>query len=550
MRSDKIKKGLERTPHRALLFATGLNRDELKKPFIGIASGFTDLIPGHISMRSLERYIERGIASAGGVPFIFGIPGICDGIAMGHSGMKYSLASRELIADIIETVLNAHSLDGLVCLTNCDKITPGMIMGALRVNIPTIIVTAGPMMSGNYMMKNRSFVRDTYEAFSKYQSGKLSLCELEDLEMCACPGAGSCQGLYTANTMACLAEVIGLSLPGCGTALAVSAKKQRIAFESGQKIVELVRKDIKPRRILKKESLYNAITVDMAMGGSTNTVLHLAAIANETGVKLPLDIFDRISKKTPNIVLLEPAGDYHMQDLDNAGGIPAVLKRLKNKLYNTKTLSGKTIYQIAKDARIFDDDIIRPLNKPYHKEGGIAILKGNLAPDGAVVKQSAVSEKSRYFKGRAVCFNSEEQAMKFVLSGKLKKHTVLIIRYEGPKGGPGMREMLALTSTIVGLGQGEDVALITDGRFSGGTRGVCVGHVSPEAAECGPIAAVKDGDIIEIDIDKRKINLKLSEAQIKNRIYNCRIHKPKIKSGYLSRYAKMVTSADKGAIFK
>ncbi|PIP20846.1 MAG: dihydroxy-acid dehydratase [Candidatus Omnitrophica bacterium CG23_combo_of_CG06-09_8_20_14_all_40_11] len=548
MRSDKIKKGLERVPHRALLYATGLTKKDLERPFIGIATSFTDLIPGHIGMRDLERFIERGICYGGGVPFLFGVPGICDGIAMGHLGMCYPLALRELVADTIETVCNAHQLDGIVCLTNCDKITPGMLMGVARLNLPAIIVTAGPMLSGRYKQKKLAFVHDTYEALARAKKGEISEEELACLEMEACPGAGSCQGLYTANTMACLTETMGMSLPGCATALAVSAKKRRIAQTSGERIVELVKKNIAPLSIINKKSLENAIIVDMALGGSSNTVLHLMSIAHEAGIKLDLKTFDKISSKTPHITNIEPAGPHFMEDLEYAGGIPAVLKRLKNKLNNTMTVSGKRIFDVANGLEIFDEEVIRPFNRAYHKQGGIAVLYGNLAPDGAVVKQSAVSPKMMKFVGTARVFNREEEAMSAILNGKIKKGDCIVIRYEGPSGGPGMREMLAPTSAIVGMGLAESVALITDGRFSGGTKGPCIGHISPEAAQKGVIAILKDGDIIDIDIPNRKLEVRLSKSEIEKRFKSFRAVAPKIKTGYLARYSKLVSSADKGAV--
>ena len=550
MRSDIIKKGLERVPHRALLHATGLSRKDFNRPFIGVASSFTDLIPGHIGMRDLERYIERGICYGGGVPFFFGVPGICDGIAMGHLGMCYPLALREIIADTIETVCNAHQLDGIVCLTNCDKITPGMLMGVARLNIPAIIVTAGPMLSGRFRKRKLAFVHDTYEALARAKKGEISPEELACLEMEACPGAGSCQGLYTANTMACITETLGMSLPGCATALAVSSKKRRIAQASGERIVELVKKDIKPLGIINEKSLENAIVVDMALGGSSNTVLHLMAIAHEAGIKLELETFDRISKNTPHITNLEPSGTHFMEDLEYAGGIPAVLKRLKAKLNNVLTLSGEKIYDIAERAEIFEEEVIRPFSKAYHRQGGIAVLFGNLAPNGAVVKQSAVSPKMMKFTGRARVFNREEEAMQAILNRKIKKGDCIVIRYEGPSGGPGMREMLAPTSAIVGMGLSDSVALITDGRFSGGTKGPCLGHVSPEAAGKGPIAILKDGDAIAIDIPNRKLEVKLSKSEIEKRFKNWKPIPPKIKTGYLARYSKLVSSADKGAILK
>jgi len=548
MRSDKIKKGLERVPHRALLYATGLSRKDLNRPFIGVATSFTDLIPGHIGMRDLERFIERGICYGQGVPFFFGVPGICDGIAMGHLGMCYPLALREIVADTIETVCNAHSLDGIVCLTNCDKITPGMLMGVTRLNIPAIIVTAGPMLSGRFRQRKLAFVHDTYEALARAKKGEISKEELSCLEMEACPGVGSCQGLYTANTMACITETLGMSLPGCATGLAVSAKKRRLAQSSGELIVELVKRDIKPKDIITQKSLENAIVVDMALGGSSNTVLHLMAIANEAGIKLNLKTFDKISRDVPHIASIEPAGRHFMEDLEYAGGIPAVLKRLKHKLNNTYTVSGQKIFEIADTATIFDEEVIRPLNNAYHKQGGIAVLFGNIAPAGAVVKQSAVSPKMMKFIGKAKVFNREEEAMQAILGGKIKKGDCIVIRYEGPAGGPGMREMLAPTSAIVGMGLSESVALITDGRFSGGTKGPCIGHVSPEASKGGPIAIIEDGDIIVIDIPSRKLEVRLSESNINERFKSLKIIPPKIKTGYLARYSKMVSSADQGAI--
>ncbi|MBA4372076.1 MAG: dihydroxy-acid dehydratase [Thermodesulfovibrio sp.] len=550
MRSSMIKEGLERLPHRALLYATGIPKSEMGKPFIGVATSFTDLIAGHIGMRDLERYIEKGVHAGGGYPFFFGIPGICDGIAMGHRGMHYSLASRELIADMVETVAEAHRLDGLVLLTNCDKITPGMLMAAGRLNIPSIVVTAGPMYSGRYKGRRLNLTSDTFEAVGKFKRGLIKKEELDNLEMCACPGAGSCQGMYTANTMACVTESLGMSLEGCATALAVSSKKRRLAFESGSRIVELVKKNITPRKIMTMKAFENAVRVDLALGGSTNTVLHIPAIAHDAGLKLPLEIFDRLARTTPHIASMLPGGPVYMEDLDNAGGIPAVLKRLKEKLNNTITVSGKKIFAIAEAANIYDEDVIRPLSKAHHKQGGIAILKGNLAPDGAVVKQSAVSAGMMQFSGKALVFDSEEAAMKAITGGQVKSGHVVVIRYEGPKGGPGMREMLSPTSAIAGMGLSESVALITDGRFSGGTRGPCIGHVSPEAMEGGPIAIVKDGDSIEIDIPKRTLTLLLSEDEIAKRLKSWKKPQPKIKTGYLSRYARFVSSAGEGAIMK
>ncbi|MFH1460363.1 MAG: dihydroxy-acid dehydratase [Candidatus Omnitrophota bacterium] len=548
LRSDKIKKGLERAPHRALLFGTGVSKSDLKKPFIAVASSYNDFIPGHIGMRDLERFIERGISNAGGVPFFFGVPGICDGIAMGHEGMHYPLASRELIADSVESVARAHAVDGIVCLTNCDKITPGMLMACARLNIPAIVITAGPMISGRRGMRRLSFVRDTFEALAQTKNKQISEKELACLEMEACPGQGSCQGLYTANTMACLTEAMGMSLPGCGTALAGMAKKKRIAQATGERIIKLVQKNITPSMIMNKKSLENAIMVDMALGGSSNTILHLLAIAHECKIKIELKRFDQISKQTPHLTNLRPGGEYFMEDLEFAGGIPAVLKRLKQKLNDNLTVSGLRIKQIAAQAQIMDEDIIRPLNKAYHKQGGMAVLFGNLAPEGAVVKQSAVSDKMMYFKGKAKVYNSEEAAMKDILAGFVKKGSVIVVRYEGPRGGPGMREMLAPTAAIVGMGLAEDVALITDGRFSGGTRGPCLGHISPEAAAGGPLAAVKNNDRIIIDIKNRKLELCITSQELKQRLAKVKHPQPKVTTGWLVRYAKMVSSASTGAV--
>jgi len=549
MKSDQVKRGLERMPNRALLYAVGVSRSQMQKPFIGIFTSFTDLIPGHIGMRELERAIENGINSSGGVPFLIGIPGICDGIAMGHEGMKYSLASRELIADSVETIAKANALDGIVLLCNCDKITPGMLMASARLDIPAIVVTAGPMHSGRYKGQRLDLVHDTFEAVGLFKAGKLSKCDLEALEQEACPGPGACQGLFTANTMACLTEAMGMSLKGCATALAGMSKKKRIAFESGEKILELVKTKTSARKIINRNSLENAIRVDLALGGSTNSILHLTAIANDAKIPLPLPLFDQLSQNTPNICRIRPAGDHMMEDLEWAGGIPAVLFRLRKFLKDNPTVSGKNIKELVKKAPDYiDENVIRPLDKPYSKQGGIALLFGNLAPESAVVKQSAVSEKMKYFQGNARCFDAEEDAMKAILSCKIKPGDVLVIRYEGPRGGPGMREMLSATSAIVGMGLGESVALITDGRFSGGTRGPCIGHISPEAAALGPIAAVKNGDKIVIDIRKRKIELKLSQTEIKKRLKALPEFEPKVKSGYLARYAKLVSSASTGAI--
>lgn len=548
MRSDQAKKGIQRTPNRALLFGTGLTRESIESPFIGIASSFTDIVPGHVGIRDLERAVENGVHRAGGTPFIFGTPAICDGIAMGHGGMKYSLPSRELIADIVESMANAHALDGLVLLTNCDKITPGMLMAAGRLNIPAIVVTAGPMLSGRYEGKKLSLVRDTFEAVGQHVAGNMPLEELQALEMEACPGCGSCQGMYTANTMACLTEVLGMSLPGCGSGIAGSAKKKRIAFNSGHRIVEMVHENLTPDKIMTAGAFKNAIRIDMALGGSSNSVLHLTAIAHEVGVKLPLVQFDEISQDSPHIANMRPGGDFFMEDLEFSGGVAAMMKVFEDKLENNITVTGKNTKQNISNVKITYNDVIHPLEKPLHDTGGIAVLNGSLAPQGCVVKQSAVSPEMMEFEGTAKVYESEEAAMDAITNKKIKAGDVVIIRYEGPQGGPGMREMLSPTSALVGMGLGQSVALITDGRFSGGTRGPCIGHVSPEAAACGPIALVKNGDKIHINIPARKLELKVDEAELERRRQAWQKPEPKVKSGYLARYARAVSSADTGAV--
>lgn len=549
MRSDMIKQGLERTPHRALLKGTGVPDKAFEKPFIGVATSFTDLIPGHSGMRDLERFIEKGVHSGGGYAFFFGIPGVCDGIAMGHKGMHYSLPTRELIADMVESVAEAHRLDGLVLLTNCDKITPGMLMAAARLDIPAIVVTAGPMMAGRGDAGRRfSFVTDTFEAMARYKAGVIDEKELKICEDNACPGMGSCQGLFTANTMAILTETLGMSLPRCGTALAVSALKRRIAFASGERIVDLVKNNVTPRQIMTREAFENAIRVDLALGGSSNTVLHLLAIAREAGVELPLETFDQLAKETPQLASMNPAGEHFMEDLDIAGGVLGVLKQLGGMIQDNPTVMGLSTQEMVSTVERVDERVIHPLSDPVKKEGGIAVLFGNLAPKGAVVKQSGVSPAMMKFEGTARCFDSEEAAMGALMGGKIVAGDVVVIRYEGPKGGPGMREMLAPTATLMGLGLGDSVALVTDGRFSGGTRGPCIGHVSPEAAEGGPIALVEEGDRILLDIPARRLELLVDETVLAERRARWSAPEPKIKSGWLARYAKVVTSAYTGAV--
>lgn len=549
MKSDNIKKGIERAPHRSLLHATGVSKKSLDKPFIGIANSFSDLVPGHINMRDMAQVIAKGIHSGGGIAFEFGVPAICDGIAMGHEGMHRSLPSRELIADCVESVALAHALDGLVLLTACDKVTPGMLMAAARLDIPCIVVTVGPMLAGRHRGKKTDLVRDTFEALAACQNGKISKKELEELEICACPGAGACAGLYTANTMACVTEAMGMSLPGCGTALAVSSKKRMIAYESGEKVVELVKNNVTARKIMTKNAIMNGIRIDMALGGSTNAALHIPAIAHEVGVEVDLDTIEEISRKTPHITNLRPSGEHFMEDFEYAGGVQAALKVLKDMISDGDTVSGKTIKQLAGEAEVLDNDVIRSIETAYHKEGGLAVLKGNIAPNGSVVKQTAVNDDAKVIIGKAKCFDSEELAMKAIMEGHIKAGDVVVIRYEGPKGGPGMREMLSPTAAIVGMGLGDKVALITDGRFSGGTRGPAIGHISPEAAEGGPIAIIKDGDEIEVNIPCRKLELKISDEELASRMKSLK-PKKKILSGHLARYAHFVTSANTGAVLK
>ncbi len=550
MRSDRIKKGIDRVAQRGLLYSTGISKNQMESQFIGIASAFTDLVPGHSGMRDLERHIEKGIHTGGGQAFIFGVPAICDGIAMGHEGMRYSLPSREIIADCVESVANAHSLDGLVLLTNCDKITPGMLMAAVRLNIPCIVVTAGPMQDGCCENQPITLIRGTFEALGQYKAGKITREQLEKMEMNACPGIGSCQGLYTANTMACLTEVMGMSLPGCATASAVSAKKRRIAFESGVKITELVRENVLPRSIVTKESLRNAIITDLALGGSTNSVLHLLAVANEAEVNVTLEDFDELARRIPQIMKLDPSSTLTMTDLDNAGGIPAALKNLREGnvgIIDTKGVSGMSISDITQNAWV-DTNVIKTPDAPIAERAGLAVLYGNIAPEGAVIKTSGIDADCCNFDGIARVFNGEDQAMEAVNNDLIKAGDVVVIKNEGPKGGPGMREMLAVTASIVGKGLGKEVALITDGRFSGGTRGLCIGHISPEAAAGGVIGILQDGDPIKIDIKNRTLDVEIPEEEINKRQQQFRPDVKEVKKGYLSRYAKTVSSASKGAV--
>lgn len=550
MRSDNIKKGIDKAPHRALLYSSGVSPKQMDKPFIAIASSFSELVPGHVGMRDLERSIEKGIHSAGGQSFIFGTPAECDGIAMGHGGMKYSLPSRDLIADCVESVVSAHSLDGIVLLTNCDKITPGMLMAAARLDIPAIVVTAGPMLDGCCEGTDLTLIRGTFEAVGAYKAGKITKEQLDKYELDACPGIGSCQGLYTANTMACLTEMMGMSLPDCASTAAVSAAKKRIAFDSGLRIVDLVKNNITPSSIMTKDSIKNAIVLDLALGGSTNSILHTLAIANEAGADITLDDFDELSFKVPQIIKLDPSSTLTMTDFNKAGGVMGAVKNIMKKdgiLANTTGVSGVSLFDMAQNSYV-NAEIIKPIDNPITSDPGLAVLKGNLAQEGSVVKISGVDKEAHKFKGVAKVFDSEEEAMFAINSDKIIDGHVVVIRYEGPKGGPGMREMLAPTSTIVGKGLGKTVALITDGRFSGGTRGLCIGHICPEAAQGGLIAYVKDGDEIAIDIQERKLELQVNEEEIEKRKLEFVAPEPKVRKGCLAKYAKIVQSASKGAV--
>lgn len=551
MRSDLMKKGLQRAPHRALFKAMGYTNDELSRPIIGIANSANELIPGHIHLGRIAEAVKTGVRMNGGTPMEFSTIGICDGIAMGHSGMRYSLPSRELIADSIEVMASAYPFDGLVLIGNCDKIIPGMLMAALRLNIPALFISGGPMLSGSLHGKKLDLI-SVFEGVGGCSSGKISEKELEEIEDYACPGAGSCAGMFTANSMNCLAEALGLALPFNGTIPAVSGRRIRLAKEAGAAIMNLIERDIKPRDIATIKGFENAIVCEMALGSSTNTVLHLPAMAKEAGIELDLAIFDRISRKTPNLCRLSPAGEHHLEDLDMAGGVPAVLAELSKKgLIHQEliTVTGKTVRENIEASKILDPEVIRPIDNPYSEDGGIAILFGSLAPDGAVVKKSATDPSMMKHTGPAKCFDCEEEALEAILSMKIKKGDVVVIRYEGPKGGPGMREMLAPTSAIVGVGLDKDVALLTDGRFSGGTRGAAIGHISPEAAERGPIAIIQDDDIIEIDIPERRLDIKLTKKEIEERLLNFLPKKKKV-AGYLARYASLVSSSHKGAVYQ
>ena len=553
MRSDVVKHGIERAPHRSLLHAVGCGPDDWGKPFIGVINSFSEIVPGHIHLQSIAKVVKEGIHNRGGVPFEVNTIVVCDGIAMNHLGMKYSLPSRELIADSVEILAEAHAFDGLVFIPNCDKVIPGMLMAAVRLNLPCVFISGGPMLAGKLSQGGSTKsvdISSLFEAVGKVTKGEMTEAELVELEEVACPGCGSCSGMFTANTMNCLTEALGMALPGNGTIPAVQARRVQLAYKAGQQIMEVLAKDIRPRDIITKDSIYNAFAVDMALGGSTNSVLHLTAIAHEAGIDFPLSWVNEISQRIPHICKLSPASNYHIEDLDLAGGIPAVMRELSGMLnLETKTVLGKPINEAIKEAKVKNREVIRPLSQPYSNTGGISMLFGNLAPEGSVVKSAAVAPEMMVHQGKAQVFDSEEEATQAIMKGKIKSGEVVVIKHEGPKGGPGMREMLLPTSLLSGMGMDKEVALITDGRFSGATRGAAIGHVSPEAAERGPIAVIRDGDIIKIDIPNHKLEVELTQREIEQRLASLPLFEPKIKTGYLKRYSDKVTSASKGAVF-
>ena len=553
MKSDAVKRGIERAPHRALLRAVGCTQAELDKPFIGIINSFSEIVPGHIHLRDIAEAVKAGVRSGGGVPFEVNTIAVCDGIAMNHPGMKYSLPSRELIADSVEIVAEAHAFDALVFIPNCDKVVPGMLMAAVRLNLPAIFISGGPMLAGRLDSSEGTKYVDlssVFEAVGKVASGQMTEQELEQLEGIACPGCGSCAGMFTANTMNCLTEAMGMGLPGNGTIPAVDDRRRQLAKKAGQQVMELLAKNICPRDIVTKEAIYNAFTVDMALGGSTNSVLHLMAIAHEAGIDFPLSAVNEISERTPCLCKLSPAGNYHIEDLDRAGGIAAVMKELQGLVkLGTKTVSAKSVAEVIAQRQVTDREVIHSIENAYSATGGLTILFGNLAPEGAVVKSAAVAPEMIVHQGPARVFDSEEEATQAIMNGRIKPGEVIVIRYEGPKGGPGMREMLMPTSLLSGMGMDKEVALITDGRFSGATRGAAIGHVSPEAASRGPIAVLNDGDIIKIDIPNYRLDVELSDREISNRLAQLVEFKPKVKTGYLRDYAEKASSASTGAVF-
>ncbi|WP_211171146.1 dihydroxy-acid dehydratase [Bacillus sp. DNRA2] len=555
LRSNMIKSGFDRAPHRSLLRAAGVKEEDFNKPFIAVVNSYIDIVPGHVHLQEFGKIVKEAIREAGGVPFEMNTIGVDDGIAMGHIGMRYSLPSREIIADSVETVVNAHWFDGMVCIPNCDKITPGMMMAALRINIPTIFVSGGPMAAGKDAQGNALNLNSVFEGVGAFQSGKIDEARLTEIEQVACPTCGSCSGMFTANSMNCLAEGLGLALPGNGTILAVAEERKDFVKQSAMQLMELIKKDIKPRDIVTIDAIDNAFALDMAMGGSTNTVLHTLALAHEAEIEYSLERINDIASRVPHLAKIAPASDYHIEDVHNAGGVSAIINELLKIPGAIKgdclTVSGKTLQENVAGAEILNQLVIRPLDNPYSERGGLAVLFGNLAPDGAVIKVGAVDPAvGGYHRGPAICFDSQEQALSGIITGKVQEGHVVVIRYEGPKGGPGMPEMLAPTSQIVGRGLGAKVGLITDGRFSGASRGISIGHISPEAAEGGPIAFVEDGDIIELDLNNRKITLEISDEEMANRKANWKGFEPKVKKGYLARYSKLVTSANTGGVMK
>lgn len=554
MKSDVIKKGIERAPHRSLLHAVGCSSDDWDKPFIGVINSFSEVVPGHIHLQSIAQAVKDGIRTRDGVPFEVNTIAVCDGIAMNHQGMKYSLPSRELIADSVEILAQAHAFDALVFIPNCDKVIPGMLMAAVRLDLPCIFVSGGPMLAGRFIQGNSIKPVDLNSVFlavGRVAKGEMTEAELTKLEKVACPGYGSCAGMFTANTMNCLTEALGMALPGNGTIPAAQARRIELAYQAGQQVMEVLSKNVLPRDIITKDSIYNAFAVDMALGGSTNSILHLTAMAHEAGIDFPLSWVNEISEHIPHICKLSPASDYHIEDLDLAGGIPAVMQEISALLkLDTKTVLGKPLGEVIKGALVKNKEVIRPLSQPYSATGGISMLFGNLAPEGAVVKSAAVAAEMLVHRGPAKVFDSEEVATVAIMDRKIKPGDIVVIRYEGPKGGPGMREMLTPTSLLSGMGLDKEVALVTDGRFSGATQGAAIGHVSPEAAERGPIAVLKDGDVIKIDIPNHKLEVELSQKEIEWRLSLLPPFEPKIKSGYLKRYSDKVTSASRGAILQ
>ncbi|SIQ45129.1 dihydroxy-acid dehydratase [Peribacillus simplex] len=555
MRSDMITKGVDRAPHRSLLRAAGVKEEDFGKPFIAVCNSYIDIVPGHVHLQEFGKIVKEAIREAGGVPFEFNTIGVDDGIAMGHIGMRYSLPSREIIADSVETVVSAHWFDGMVCIPNCDKITPGMMMAALRVNIPTIFVSGGPMKAGKDKNGKSLSLTSVFEGVGAYQAGNINEEDLQEIEQVACPTCGSCSGMFTANSMNCLAEGLGLALPGNGTILAVAEERKEFVKKSAKQLMEIIKQDIKPRDIVTIDAIDNAFALDMAMGGSTNTVLHTLALAHEAGFEYPMERINEIANRVPHLAKIAPASDYHIEDVHNAGGVSAVINELLKKpgAFNGDCLSvsGKTLRENVAGCEILDKDVIHPLDNPHSERGGLAVLFGNLAPQGSIVKVGAVDASvGGYHRGPAICFDSQEDALSGIITGKVKEGDVVVIRYEGPKGGPGMPEMLAPTSQIVGRGLGAKVGLITDGRFSGASRGISIGHISPEAAEGGPIAFVEDGDIIELDLNNRKIQLEISDEEFEKRKANWKGFESKVRTGYLARYSKLVTNASSGGVMK